>query len=93
MISFLFACSAKPQEYKERLEKRHEGKKDVLGHSKQAEFVRVMEQEVAFQLSPFCYSQKKDKLLIFLCPSFFSLRKEIRWLLVMEHLELLPRTR
>ncbi|MED6268595.1 ATP synthase mitochondrial F1 complex assembly factor 1, partial [Characodon lateralis] len=42
---FLFAFSAKPQEYKERLEKRHETKKDVLGHSKQAEFVRVMEQE------------------------------------------------
>uniref|UniRef100_A0A3Q2QV89 ATP synthase mitochondrial F1 complex assembly factor 1 n=1 Tax=Fundulus heteroclitus TaxID=8078 RepID=A0A3Q2QV89_FUNHE len=38
--------SAKPQEYKERLGKRHEAKKDVLGHSKQAEFVRFMEQEL-----------------------------------------------
>uniref|UniRef100_A0AAX7VXM2 ATP synthase mitochondrial F1 complex assembly factor 1 n=1 Tax=Astatotilapia calliptera TaxID=8154 RepID=A0AAX7VXM2_ASTCA len=37
--------SAKPQEYKTRLEKRHEANKEVLGHSKQAEFVRFMEQE------------------------------------------------
>ncbi|KAM4739155.1 ATP synthase mitochondrial F1 complex assembly factor 1 [Anableps anableps] len=44
--------SAKPQEYKERLEKRHEAKKDVLGHSKQAEFVRLMEQEF----------EKRDKM-------------------------------
>ncbi|KAM4549124.1 ATP synthase mitochondrial F1 complex assembly factor 1 [Odontesthes bonariensis] len=38
--------SAKPQEYNARLEKRHEVKKEVLGHSKQAEFVRFMEQEL-----------------------------------------------
>uniref|UniRef100_H2MCY5 ATP synthase mitochondrial F1 complex assembly factor 1 n=1 Tax=Oryzias latipes TaxID=8090 RepID=H2MCY5_ORYLA len=38
--------SAKPQEFKARLEKRQEAKKEVLGHSKQAEFVRFMEQEV-----------------------------------------------
>uniref|UniRef100_A0A3B4HAT5 ATP synthase mitochondrial F1 complex assembly factor 1 n=1 Tax=Pundamilia nyererei TaxID=303518 RepID=A0A3B4HAT5_9CICH len=38
--------SAKPQEYKTRLEKRHEANKEVLGHSKQAEFVRFMEQEL-----------------------------------------------
>ncbi|XP_027884549.1 ATP synthase mitochondrial F1 complex assembly factor 1 [Xiphophorus couchianus] len=44
--------SAKPQEYKERLEKRHEAKKDVLGHSKQAEFVQLMEQEF----------EKRDKM-------------------------------
>ncbi|XP_043985810.1 ATP synthase mitochondrial F1 complex assembly factor 1 [Gambusia affinis] len=44
--------SAKPQEYKERLENRHEAKKDVLGHSKQAEFVRFMEQEF----------EKRDKM-------------------------------
>ncbi|XP_038147490.1 ATP synthase mitochondrial F1 complex assembly factor 1 [Cyprinodon tularosa] len=37
--------SEKPQEYKQRLEKRHETKKDAVGHSKQAEFIRVMEQE------------------------------------------------
>uniref|UniRef100_A0A672IT59 ATP synthase mitochondrial F1 complex assembly factor 1 n=1 Tax=Salarias fasciatus TaxID=181472 RepID=A0A672IT59_SALFA len=37
--------SAKPQEYKARLETRHEGKKELLGHSKQAEFVRLMEEE------------------------------------------------
>uniref|UniRef100_A0A3P9LNZ1 ATP synthase mitochondrial F1 complex assembly factor 1 n=1 Tax=Oryzias latipes TaxID=8090 RepID=A0A3P9LNZ1_ORYLA len=37
--------SAKPQEFKARLEKRQEAKKEVLGHSKQAEFVRFMEQE------------------------------------------------
>ncbi|XP_024135107.1 ATP synthase mitochondrial F1 complex assembly factor 1 [Oryzias melastigma] len=37
--------SAKPQEFKVRLEKRQEAKKEVLGHSKQAEFVRFMEQE------------------------------------------------
>ncbi|KAF3690502.1 ATP synthase mitochondrial F1 complex assembly factor 1 Precursor [Channa argus] len=44
--------SAKPQEYKERLERRHEAKEEVLGHSKQAEFVRLMEQEL----------EKKDKM-------------------------------
>ncbi|XP_008404970.1 ATP synthase mitochondrial F1 complex assembly factor 1 [Poecilia reticulata] len=44
--------SVKPQEYKERLEKRHEVKNDVLGHSKQAEFVQVMEQEF----------EKRDKM-------------------------------
>lgn len=38
--------SAKPQEYKVRLEKRHEVQKEVLGHSKQAEFIRLMEQEL-----------------------------------------------
>ncbi|KAG7513376.1 tripartite motif-containing protein 65-like [Solea senegalensis] len=38
--------SSKPQEYKVRLEQRHEAKKEVLGHSKQAEFVRLMEQEL-----------------------------------------------
>uniref|UniRef100_A0AAZ1X573 ATP synthase mitochondrial F1 complex assembly factor 1 n=1 Tax=Oreochromis aureus TaxID=47969 RepID=A0AAZ1X573_OREAU len=44
--------SAKSQEYKTRLEKRHEAKKEVLGHSKQAEFVRFMEQEL----------EKRDKM-------------------------------
>lgn len=44
MFLFLFS-SAKPQEYKARLEKRHDAK-EVLGHSKQAEFIRLMEQEV-----------------------------------------------
>uniref|UniRef100_A0A3Q3XGJ2 ATP synthase mitochondrial F1 complex assembly factor 1 n=1 Tax=Mola mola TaxID=94237 RepID=A0A3Q3XGJ2_MOLML len=44
--------SAKPQEYKARLEKRHEAKNDVLGDSKQAEFVRLMEQEL----------EKRDKM-------------------------------
>ncbi|XP_039860025.1 ATP synthase mitochondrial F1 complex assembly factor 1 [Simochromis diagramma] len=44
--------SAKPQEYKTRLEKRHEANKEVLGHSKQAEFVRFMEQEL----------EKRDKM-------------------------------
>ncbi|KAM6920899.1 ATP synthase mitochondrial F1 complex assembly factor 1 [Xenentodon cancila] len=43
--------SAKPQEYKDRLEKRHE-RKEVLGQSKQAEFVQFMEQEL----------EQKDKL-------------------------------
>ncbi|XP_054645022.1 ATP synthase mitochondrial F1 complex assembly factor 1 [Dunckerocampus dactyliophorus] len=37
--------SSNPQEMKARLEKRREAKKEVLGHSKQAEFVRLMEQE------------------------------------------------
>ncbi|KAF0041676.1 hypothetical protein F2P81_005208 [Scophthalmus maximus] len=41
--------STKPQEFKARLEKRHEAKKEVLGQSKQAEFVRLMEQEVEYQ--------------------------------------------
>ncbi|KAM3619044.1 uncharacterized protein V6R79_002142 [Siganus canaliculatus] len=44
--------SAKPQEFKTRLEKRHETKKEVLGHSKQAEFVKLMEQEL----------EQKDKM-------------------------------
>lgn len=47
---WIFSFSAKPQEYKARLEKQHEAKKEVLGHSKQAEFVRFMEQEVEYQL-------------------------------------------
>uniref|UniRef100_A0AAQ4P6B4 ATP synthase mitochondrial F1 complex assembly factor 1 n=1 Tax=Gasterosteus aculeatus aculeatus TaxID=481459 RepID=A0AAQ4P6B4_GASAC len=38
--------SAKPQEFKARVENRHKAKKDVLGHSKQAEFVMLMEQEL-----------------------------------------------
>lgn len=42
--------SAKPQEYKARLEQRLEAKKEVLGQSKQAEFVRFMEQEVRHEL-------------------------------------------
>ncbi|KAF1385304.1 hypothetical protein PFLUV_G00106340 [Perca fluviatilis] len=44
--------SAKPQEFKARVEKSHEAKKEVLGHSKQAEFVRLMEQEL----------EKRDKM-------------------------------
>ncbi|XP_078141943.1 ATP synthase mitochondrial F1 complex assembly factor 1 [Centroberyx gerrardi] len=44
--------SAKPQEYKERLEKRHEIKRETLGSSKQAEFIRLMEQEL----------EKRDKM-------------------------------
>lgn len=44
--------SAKPQEFKARLDKRHEAKKEVLGHSKQAEFVKLMEQEL----------EKRDKM-------------------------------
>ncbi|XP_037553826.1 ATP synthase mitochondrial F1 complex assembly factor 1 [Nematolebias whitei] len=44
--------SSKPQEYKERLEKRHEAKKEVLGQSKQEEFIRLMEQEF----------EKRDKM-------------------------------
>ncbi|XP_035509865.1 ATP synthase mitochondrial F1 complex assembly factor 1 [Morone saxatilis] len=44
--------SSKPQEYKARVEKRHEVKSEVLGHSKQAEFVKLMEQEL----------EKRDKL-------------------------------
>ncbi|XP_070764930.1 ATP synthase mitochondrial F1 complex assembly factor 1 isoform X1 [Enoplosus armatus] len=44
--------SGKPQEYKARLEKRHEAKNEVLGHSKQAEFVRFMEEEL----------EKRDKM-------------------------------
>ncbi|XP_042272703.1 ATP synthase mitochondrial F1 complex assembly factor 1 isoform X1 [Thunnus maccoyii] len=44
--------SAKPQEFKARMEKRHDAKKEVLGHSKQAEFVKLMEQEL----------EKRDKM-------------------------------
>ncbi|XP_066503443.1 ATP synthase mitochondrial F1 complex assembly factor 1 [Hoplias malabaricus] len=37
--------SAKPQEYKVRLEKRNEVKKEPLGHSKQVEFMKLVDQE------------------------------------------------
>ncbi|KAG5275413.1 hypothetical protein AALO_G00120030 [Alosa alosa] len=37
--------SAKPQEYKVRLEKRTEMMKEPLGHSRQAEFIKLMEEE------------------------------------------------
>ncbi|KAF3835483.1 hypothetical protein F7725_028041 [Dissostichus mawsoni] len=37
--------STKPQEYKARVETRHDAKKEVLGHSKQTEFIKLMEQE------------------------------------------------
>lgn len=43
---FVLISSAKPQEFNDRLEKRHEAKKEVLGRSKQAEFVRRVEEEV-----------------------------------------------
>lgn len=42
----LLISSAKPLEFNDRLEKRHEAKKEVLGRSKQAEFVRRVEEEV-----------------------------------------------
>lgn len=42
----LLIFSEKPQEFNDRLEKQHEAKKEVLGHSKQADFVRLMEEEV-----------------------------------------------
>ncbi|XP_035631942.1 ATP synthase mitochondrial F1 complex assembly factor 1-like [Oncorhynchus masou masou] len=38
--------NANPQEFNARLEKRIEVKREPLGHSKQAEFVKVMEQEL-----------------------------------------------
>uniref|UniRef100_A0A3B1K1P4 ATP synthase mitochondrial F1 complex assembly factor 1 n=1 Tax=Astyanax mexicanus TaxID=7994 RepID=A0A3B1K1P4_ASTMX len=38
--------SAKPQEYKARLEKSSEVKKEPLGRSKQAEFIRILDQEM-----------------------------------------------
>lgn len=41
-----FVVSAKPQEFIARLEKRHEARKEVLGDSKQAEFVRLVEEQV-----------------------------------------------
>ncbi|KAM9849243.1 ATP synthase mitochondrial F1 complex assembly factor 1 isoform 2-T2 [Aulostomus maculatus] len=44
--------STKPEEFKTRLEKRQEIKQEQLGRSKQAEFVRLMEQEM----------EKRDKM-------------------------------
>uniref|UniRef100_A0A3Q1HDF5 ATP synthase mitochondrial F1 complex assembly factor 1 n=1 Tax=Anabas testudineus TaxID=64144 RepID=A0A3Q1HDF5_ANATE len=38
--------STKPQEFRARLEKRHEAKKEEVGQSKQGEFIRLMEQEL-----------------------------------------------
>lgn len=46
LISFHFVVSAKPQEFKARVEKRNEFKNEILGHSKQAEFIRLMEHKV-----------------------------------------------
>lgn len=47
LLSFFhLVFSVKPQEYKARVEKRNEYKNEILGHSKQAEFVRLMEHEV-----------------------------------------------
>lgn len=43
---FYCISSTKPQEYKARLEKCSEIKKEPLGHSKQADFIKLMEQEV-----------------------------------------------
>ncbi|XP_066548439.1 ATP synthase mitochondrial F1 complex assembly factor 1 isoform X1 [Amia ocellicauda] len=37
---------AKPQEYNARLEKRTEVKKQAVGHSKQTEFINIMEQQL-----------------------------------------------
>ncbi|XP_046906315.1 ATP synthase mitochondrial F1 complex assembly factor 1 [Hypomesus transpacificus] len=37
---------AKPQEFKTRLQKRDEVRKEPLGHSKQAEFIKLMEDEL-----------------------------------------------
>lgn len=47
LISEPLRFSARPEEFRAREERRHEAKHEVLGHSKQAEFVRLMEQEVA----------------------------------------------
>ncbi|XP_061539476.1 ATP synthase mitochondrial F1 complex assembly factor 1 isoform X1 [Phycodurus eques] len=41
--------SSKPQEFKARMEKRHESKKEVLVNPEQAEFMRVMEQQLEKQ--------------------------------------------
>jgi len=41
--------SAKPQEYKDRLQKRPEMKREPLGHSKQAEFIKLMEEKAEKQ--------------------------------------------
>lgn len=53
-----FYCifSTKPQEYKARLEKCSEVKKEPVGHSKQADFIKLMEQTVT-------NSWNKDMLL------------------------------
>lgn len=42
----MLVFSARPEEYQAREARRHDAKNEVLGHSKQAEFVRLMEQEV-----------------------------------------------
>nr|XP_061791206.1 ATP synthase mitochondrial F1 complex assembly factor 1 [Nerophis lumbriciformis] len=44
--------SSRSQEFKARMEKRHESKKEILGSSNQADFVRVVEQQL----------DKRDKL-------------------------------
>lgn len=38
--------SARPEEFKARQEQRHKAKNEVLGHSKQGEFIKLMEQEL-----------------------------------------------
>ncbi|XP_035032992.2 ATP synthase mitochondrial F1 complex assembly factor 1 [Hippoglossus stenolepis] len=69
--------SAKPQEYKARLEKRHETKKEVLGHSKQAEFVRLMEQEL----------ENKDKMAADGASGGFTKNKTLSSILNMEKIQ------
>ncbi|XP_026861322.2 ATP synthase mitochondrial F1 complex assembly factor 1 [Electrophorus electricus] len=44
--------STKPQEYKARLEMRHEVKKEPVGQSRQAEFIRCLDQEMDKQQNP-----------------------------------------
>ncbi|XP_077450757.1 ATP synthase mitochondrial F1 complex assembly factor 1 isoform X2 [Stigmatopora argus] len=39
-------CSSRPQEFKARMEKSHKSKTKMLGSSKQADFVRAVEQQV-----------------------------------------------
>lgn len=86
---FLHNSSTKPQEFEIRLENRSKVKMQPLGHSKQAEFIKLMDQQVIRKWSNvllFCYLVCID-LIAFCC--YFS-----RWTNKTKlEQEVLPRTR
>lgn len=57
--------SARPEEYKARQEQRHKAKNEVLGHSKQGEFIKLMEQEVERHNTMKQHSQSPNTSLVF----------------------------
>ncbi|XP_053710389.1 ATP synthase mitochondrial F1 complex assembly factor 1 [Synchiropus splendidus] len=69
--------SSKPQEFKARVDKRHEAKKEVLGSSGQAEFIRLVEEEL----------EKRDKMAASGVESGFTKNKTLGSILNMEMIQ------